>query len=88
MPRTRHVDPFVLLVTDRDTHTFTVEGPMVDDTPWNSAVCSAQDDGRQVTCHTPGDAARSNVELAAKIYEASYPEMRRVGAGSIVRRPY
>jgi hypothetical protein len=32
---------FVLVVVDRDTTEFTVEGPMSDDRPWNSAVVNA-----------------------------------------------
>lgn len=88
MPRSRRVEPFVLIVTDRDAKTFSVEGPMTDDTSWNAAVCAAQDAGLQVNCHTPGDDARSNVERAAHVYRASYPEMTRVPAGSIVRRTF
>ena len=33
---------FVLVVVDRDTSEFTVEGPMSDDRLWNSAVVNAQ----------------------------------------------
>ncbi len=88
MPRSRRIEPFVLIVTDRDAKTFSVEGPMTDDTPWNTAVCAAQDARRQVNCHTLGDDARSNVERAAQVYRASYPEMTRVPAGSIVRRTF
>ena len=29
---------FVLIVVDRDAGEFTVEGPISDDRPWNSAV--------------------------------------------------
>lgn len=75
----------MLIVTDRDAKTFSVEGPMTDDTLWNTAVCAAQSEWRQVNCHTPRDDARSNVERAAQVYRASYPEMTRVPARSIVR---
>ena len=33
---------FVLVVVDRDTGEFTIEGPMSDDRPWNSAVGDKQ----------------------------------------------
>ena len=34
---------FVLIVVDRDTGEFTIEGPMVDDRPWNAVVDAAAD---------------------------------------------
>ena len=51
------VTPFMLVVVDDDRKTYSVEGPMTDDTLWNSAVCRAQDEGRRVTCDSapPGD---------------------------------
>ena len=56
--------PFYLIITDRDNGTFSVEGPMTDDRPWNHAVVVAQKAGRQVRCVTEGgfsaeDAARN-----------------------------
>lgn len=57
---------------------------MQDDTGWTNAICAAQDADRQVNCHTPEGDARANVEVAAEVYSESYPEMRRVEAGSIV----
>jgi hypothetical protein len=55
---------FYLIVTDRANGTFSVEGPMTDDRPWNHAVVVAQKSGRQVRCSTAGgvsaeDAARN-----------------------------
>lgn len=41
-------EPFILIVTDRDEKTFSVEGPMADDNPWSDAVVDAQKSGRQV----------------------------------------
>ena len=32
---------FILIIVDRDTAEFTVEGPVCDDRPWNSAVVNA-----------------------------------------------
>ena len=40
----------MLVVVDHDNKTFSVEGPMTDDTPWISAVSRAQDAGREVRC--------------------------------------
>ena len=68
---------------DRDPKTFTIEGPMQNDTSWNNAVCTAQAANRKVNYHTPGGDARSNVELAAQIYSKSFPEMPGVKAGTI-----
>lgn len=75
---------FVLIVTDSDKMTFSVEGPMVDDRPWNDVVVDAQNLGRQVRCHVPGGLARTSVEEAARVYSESYPDMTRVPAGTIV----
>jgi hypothetical protein len=46
------VDPFYLIVNDQDNGTFSVEGPMTDDRPWNHAIVVAQKSGRQVRCFT------------------------------------
>jgi hypothetical protein len=48
---------FVLVVVDRDTEEFTVEGPMGDDRPWNHAVVNAQKVGRNLRCFGMGDLA-------------------------------
>jgi hypothetical protein len=41
---------FYLIVTDKVTETFSVEGPMTDDRQWNHAVVAAQKAGRRVIC--------------------------------------
>src|SRR4051812_12702920 len=46
---------FLLIVVDRDTGEFTVEGPMSDDRPWNTAVVNAQKVGRNIRCFGMGD---------------------------------
>lgn len=51
MPREQS---FYLIITDGDNGTFSVEGPMTDDRPWNHAVVGAQKSGRQVRC-SPAD---------------------------------
>jgi hypothetical protein len=38
------------MVMDDDRKTFSIEGPMSDDTLWNAAVCRAQATGRHVRC--------------------------------------
>ncbi len=40
---------FYLIVSDRDNETFSVEGPMADDRPWNRVVVAAQKSGRRIT---------------------------------------
>ena len=82
--RPAHIEPFTLIVTDRDEKTFSVEGPMIDDNQWSDAVVGAQKSGRQVNCHVPGGPARSSVAEAARVYADEYPDMRQVPPGSIV----
>jgi hypothetical protein len=71
---------FVLIVVDRDTGEFTVEGPMTDDRPWNKAVVDAQKVGRNVRCFSLGDLPRDTAEAE---WAAKYGG-RRLAAGSIV----
>lgn len=80
------VKPFVLIVTDREKKEFCVEGPMVNDDPWNEEVVTAQKAGRQVNCHSPGETIGADVEKAAASYAREYG-YKRVVAGSIVPRP-
>ena len=71
---------FVLVVVDRDTSEFTVEGPMSDDRIWNSAVVNAQKGGRNIRCFSMGDIAP---DVAATEWHSSYGG-RRTASGSIV----
>jgi hypothetical protein len=75
---------FVLVVVDRDTGEFTVEGPMSDDRPWNSAVVNAQKIGRNIRCFSMGDITP---DAAAAEWLLSY-RGRRIASGSIVQAPY
>jgi hypothetical protein len=75
---------FVLVVVDRDTGEFTVEGPMSDDRLWNSAVVNAQRVGRNIRCFSIGDIAP---DVAATEWHSSYGG-RRIASGSIVWAPY
>ena len=71
---------FVLVVVDRDVGEFTIEGPMIDDRPWNNAVVDAQRVGRNLRCFSMGDLAP---EAAAAEWQAKYGGIR-LAAGSIV----
>jgi hypothetical protein len=55
MPRTRKIEPFFIVVTDRDKKVFNLLGPMSDDTQINHRVVQCQEKGRAVNCHTAGD---------------------------------
>ena len=71
---------FVLIVLDRDTNDFTVEGPMTDDRPWNSAVINAQKVGRNLQCFSIGDLTPN---AAAHEWQSTHGG-RRLASGSIV----
>jgi hypothetical protein len=71
---------FVLVVVDRDTGEFTVEGPMNDDRPWNKAVVDSQKTGRNIRCFGMGD---MNPTLAAAEWQTVHGG-QRIAAGSIV----
>ena len=75
---------FVLVVVDRDTDEFTVEGPMSDDRAWNSAVVEAQKFGRNIRCFGLGDLAP---KVAAAEWLSSHGG-RRVAPGAIVSAAY
>lgn len=71
------VKPFMLIVVDHDHKTYSVEGPMTDDRPWNSAVCRAQETGREVRCFSANlDISKHGPKLGRG--------MREVPCGSIV----
>lgn len=61
MPRRRQIEPFLLVITDRDRGLFNVIGPMIDDTAWNDRVCEAQRQGRQVNCDVPRQNSKETV---------------------------
>lgn len=75
------VKPFLIIVTDRDTDEFTIEGPMIDDKPWIDAVRAAHDAGRQVSCHAPGPGTREEVAQ----WEGKHLKLKLAPSGSIVR---
>ena len=51
---------FFLIVIDNDRKQFTVEGPLVDEQPWSSAIEAAQNKGRKVRCCNIGSASRAH----------------------------
>ena len=71
---------FVLIVVDRDSGDFTVEGTMTDDRPWNKAVVQAQRLGRNIRCFSMGDITP---DAAATEWQTMHAG-RRIAAGSIV----
>jgi hypothetical protein len=78
------IEPFVLIVAHHDNHTFSVEGPMVDDDPWSKPVVDAQEGGkRHINCFVPGGIAKHNAEIAAREYVREFG-YTQVPAGSIV----
>jgi hypothetical protein len=71
---------FVLIVVDRDTGEFSVEGPMTDDCLGNKAVVDAQKLGRNIRCFAMGN-------MSPDAAAAEWQGVRggcRVAAGSIL----
>ena len=71
---------FVLVVVDRDTGEFTVEGPMSDEQPWHDTVADAGKAGRNIQYFVMGDLAP---DIAAAEWVSSCGG-RRIASGSIV----
>jgi hypothetical protein len=76
----RSTAPFFLIVLDHDRGFFSVEGPMTDDQPWQSAARRARDNQRQIEY---GAAGPDRDALAAELRQL--PVLRGVPPGSIVR---
>ena len=75
------VNKFFLVVRDDDKSTFSVEGPMADDTEWIDAVIQAQSKGRQVKCFSvPG--AQDSTQL--RVRYAAQEKLVNVPSGSIL----
>ena len=49
------IEPFFLIVADRDRGVFAVEGPMTDDGPWEAAVKFARSDEHRIACGPRGN---------------------------------
>lgn len=50
MVKRRRIDPFHLVIVDDDNKVFNVEGPMIDDDPWNWKIVELQKKSRKVRC--------------------------------------
>ncbi len=73
-------EPFFLVIADHDRRIFTVEGPMIDDVQWNSAVRSARDYQRHIVCGPSGP----DREILAIEYQRAN-KLGCVPPGSILR---
>ncbi len=80
MSDARQTMPFFLIVADHDRGFFSVEGPMTDDRPWQSATRHARDQERHVECGPAGP----DREALASEYQQSH-RLAGVPPGSIVR---
>jgi hypothetical protein len=58
---------FFLIVIDEDRKLFTVEGPLIDDQPFKSAIETAKYKGRTVRCCNIGSTCRCNRRVAATL---------------------
>ncbi len=72
--------PFYLVIIDHDRGFFSVEGPMIDDQPWQAAARRARDRDRQVGW---GPAGPDRDALAAESRKVH--KLAGVPPGSIVR---
>ena len=72
--------PFFLIVIDEDRGIFSVEGPMIDDRPWQSAARKARDQQRRIVCGPTG----ADRELLAAEFRGTR-KLAGVPPGSIVR---
>ena len=81
MPEADPTDPFYLIIADHDRGVFSIEGPMTDDQPWQSAARYARDQHqRRISCGTTGP---DRDALAAEYRRAH--KLAGVPPGSIVR---
>jgi hypothetical protein len=76
------VKQFLLIIRDDDKGTFSVEGPMINDEPWNDAVVRAQEEGRRIRCSSVD--GETNLEQLKRSYASQY-SLLNVPPGSIVR---
>lgn len=72
--------PFFLIVTDHGRGVFAVEGPMVDDRPWQAAAREARNHQRKIACGPTGP----NREALAAEHRREH-KLAGVPPGSIVR---
>jgi hypothetical protein len=85
-PRNASDRPYYIIIQDFDKSAFSVEGPMIDDEDWTTAVIEAQKLGRRVSLQIYGNDRfdyRACVEEAKKSCFVS----KQFNSGSIVRTP-
>ena len=81
MPEPAPTEPFYLIVADNHLRIFSVEGPMTDDQPWQSAARHARDrQQRQIVCGPTGP----DREALAAEFQSTH-RFGGVPPGSIVR---
>jgi hypothetical protein len=64
----RPTQPLFVILAYHDRGSFSVEGPMTNDRPWNAAARNARDHHRQVVCDPAGP---DRAALAAEYREAN-----------------
>jgi len=64
---------FWFVAFDDDNRTFSIEGPMTNDEPWNAAVSRLKEAGRNIRCQTPPLQA-SREQLRQKAVDMGYTE--------------
>jgi len=72
---------FFIIVRDGDKNLFSVDGPTSDDTRITNSVIKAQEQGRQINCHTVSGAS---ADAVANTYGKSNPELKRAPRGSLL----
>jgi len=75
------VVPLHLLVIDDDQNKFTLEGPMIDDTPWHDAVRAARAAGRNLRCFLTKHSREITIRYQEGQGKTLYPR------GSIIAPP-
>jgi hypothetical protein len=61
MPRQRRIDPFYLVIYDKDRKLFNVVGPIQNDIPWTEKIESLKNKGKMVTCQTIRDWSKKEI---------------------------
>jgi hypothetical protein len=64
---------FWFVAFDDDNKTFSIEGPMTNDQPWNAAVCRLRESGRNIRCQT-SDLHSSREQLQKEGVRMGYTE--------------
>ena len=57
-------EAFLLVIVDRDTRRFTIEGPMTDAADWTREIAAARKAGRRITYRIAPGALEAAVKMA------------------------